>query len=326
MINKDLVIIMVVIAIVLVLTIGIVLYYFWGAQSETVATYDGGKITRGEFELYYRSYANVLSYYGYPLEYIPDYILDKMFIDELILAKAIEEGYKISDESKAEVDEIFANEENLTSIKSNGINPEKLKELYYNDSIITDYIEKMTSNVTTEQVKQNIIAEEGEKADLNLYKTSHILFAFEAEMTDEAKAKLLTDAQAMLKKIQAGEDFAKLATENSDDSATATDGGKFDMVNNDTVMSEYRDEVLKLKEGQLSSKIVKTDYGYHIIKLNKIVKNGRIDFASEVDSYIDSMLSKIQEEANTSPKENRIKSLAEKMNAELGLVEQNDQQ
>ena len=75
---------------------------------------------------------------------------------------------------------------------------------------------------------------------------------------DEAKAKDIA------KRAKAGEDFAKLAKENSKDSAE--DGGDLGYFTKDQMVPEFAEAAFKLEKGQVSDP-VKTQFGWHIIKV-----------------------------------------------------------
>ncbi|WP_231711165.1 peptidylprolyl isomerase [Xanthobacter dioxanivorans] len=75
---------------------------------------------------------------------------------------------------------------------------------------------------------------------------------------DEAKAKEIA------KKARAGEDFAKLAKENSKDSAE--DGGDLGYFTKEQMVPEFADAAFKLEKGQVSDP-VKSQFGWHVIKL-----------------------------------------------------------
>jgi foldase protein PrsA len=85
-------------------------------------------------------------------------------------------------------------------------------------------------------------------------KASHIL------VKDEKTAK---EVKAKLDK---GEDFAKLAKEYSQDPGSAANGGDLGWFGPGKMVKEFEDAAYKLKVGQVSDP-VKTDYGYHIIKV-----------------------------------------------------------
>lgn len=73
------------------------------------------------------------------------------------------------------------------------------------------------------------------------------------------------DAQTVLQKLKAGEDFAALAKQYSQDASTAENGGDLGEFYKGDFAPEIENEILKLKPNQISG-IVKTKLGYHIFK------------------------------------------------------------
>ena len=96
-------------------------------------------------------------------------------------------------------------------------------------------------------------------------RVSHILL--EAAEEDAAvKAK----AEELLKQLQAGADFADVAKKQSADSVSAEVGGDLDFITKDVMEAEFEKAAYALaKVGDLSP-VVKTSFGYHIIKLTEI--------------------------------------------------------
>ena len=330
-INKDSLIIGIVVAVIILLTAGIVAYYFWGVNSEVLVKYEGGEITRGEYEAVYRYWAPQLVYYGYEANTIDDIIVDEILLNEVIYNEATKAGYTLSEEDKKTTDDQFADTESIAALRSNGINPDYLKEFFYKNSVVSDYLEGVKDKATTEELKASIIASEGEKADLNLYKTRHILIQVDADATDAERAEAKKEANNLLAKVKKGEDFAKLAEANSDDTGTASDGGKFDMVNNDMVDEDYRKAVLKLKAGQVHSTVVESSFGYFIIKLESIEKNGRLTNDSDIETYVNDYIGKtIEAVFDTETEENKkqleaVAAVAAKLNAEIGIVSSSEE-
>ena len=81
---------------------------------------------------------------------------------------------------------------------------------------------------------------------------------------EEAKKK----ADEVLKKIKEGGDFATLAKENSNDTANAAEGGDLGWSSKEdsSFVKEFTDAAFKLGKDQVSD-VVKTSFGYHIIKV-----------------------------------------------------------
>ena len=90
---------------------------------------------------------------------------------------------------------------------------------------------------------------------------AHILIA----QKDDASA--LKEAEALLSKLKSGADFAKLATQNSTDKLSARKGGELDWFEKGVMDPEFEKAAFALqKSGDLST-VVKSQFGYHIIKL-----------------------------------------------------------
>ncbi|MCG6957009.1 MAG: peptidylprolyl isomerase [Gemmatimonadetes bacterium] len=75
-------------------------------------------------------------------------------------------------------------------------------------------------------------------------------------------------AQGILDRIRAGEDFAKLAKEYSQDPGSAQQGGDLGWFRRGTMVKAFEDVAFGLYDGAVSG-LVKTEYGYHIIKLER---------------------------------------------------------
>ncbi|MET0520219.1 MAG: peptidylprolyl isomerase [Burkholderiaceae bacterium] len=87
------------------------------------------------------------------------------------------------------------------------------------------------------------------------YRARHIL----VEKEDEAKE--------LIKQIKAGAKFEDLATKNSKDPGSAANGGDLDWANGNNYVKEFSDALAKLKKGEMTDEPVKSQFGYHIIKL-----------------------------------------------------------
>lgn len=98
-------------------------------------------------------------------------------------------------------------------------------------------------------------------------------------------------AQTVLKKAQAGEDFAALAKQYSQDPGSKNQGGDVGLpVNKDTnFVPEFKEAALALKPGEISPAPVKSDYGYHIIKAGKLIPASQQSFDEVKDQIRQNM-------------------------------------
>lgn len=107
------------------------------------------------------------------------------------------------------------------------------------------------------------------------FRASHILFRAEkpASSEEQEEEKLTAEEQAVkdkaegvLKKIKDGADFAEMAKEHSEDIASGLNGGDLGFFSRGAMVPEFEKAVLALKVDEVSP-LVRTSFGYHIIKL-----------------------------------------------------------
>jgi parvulin-like peptidyl-prolyl isomerase len=120
------------------------------------------------------------------------------------------------------------------------------------------------------------------KAEFEGVQARHILIKFKGSPVPSKEGKPeLTEEQALAKateikkKLAGGEDFAKLAKEESDDSGSGANGGDLGTFKKGQMVPAFDQAVFSLPVGQVSDP-VKTQFGYHLIQVQKKVGD---DFA-----------------------------------------------
>jgi peptidyl-prolyl cis-trans isomerase D len=93
-------------------------------------------------------------------------------------------------------------------------------------------------------------------------RASHILFKTEGKDENQVKAQ----AEAVLKRAKAGEDFAALAKQYSEDDSNKASGGDLDYFGRGRMVPEFETAAFAMKNGEISD-LVKTSFGFHIIKM-----------------------------------------------------------
>lgn len=120
--------------------------------------------------------------------------------------------------------------------------------------------------VTDQQLKAFYDSNKDQFVQPEQRQASHILIQFN-ETTSEADAKKqITDIAS---KIEAGEDFEALAKAHSQDPGSANIGGDLGMFQQGMMVPEFDKAVFSMQPGEVSEPI-KTDFGYHLIKLTQI--------------------------------------------------------
>ncbi|MDO5755784.1 MAG: peptidylprolyl isomerase [Tissierellia bacterium] len=109
------------------------------------------------------------------------------------------------------------------------------------------------------------------------YDADHILISTvdpetQEEYDEETKKEKELKAQEIYERLEKGEDFEKIAKEESEDPGSAEEGGKLGAFLGQVMVPEFTEALSKMKEGEIS-KPVKSDFGYHIIRLNKKVED-----------------------------------------------------
>ena len=187
--------------------------------------------------------------------------------------KAIEMGIEFTDEDKADLDAQIASMKEQTGgemgyknqLAMLGTTAEAFESLYKKNMIVSKLAEKLEADGTL-AVDDNAVKD---YITNNYVKAQHILFltqdqttgeSFDAATLEEKRAK----AEATLEKINAGEDFAALMNELSEDTGLANYPDGYEFTKGEMV-PQFEEAAFGLEVNAVSG-IVETSYGYHIIK------------------------------------------------------------
>ena len=114
-------------------------------------------------------------------------------------------------------------------------------------------------------------------------KSSHILISFDDEVIEDAAQEQSKD---ILVRIKGGESFEELAQEFSDDSGSATNGGDLGWAEPGLFVPEFDQVLYALEIGEISDP-VKTQFGYHIIRLDDVKEGRKKEFAEIEEELTD---------------------------------------
>lgn len=116
---------------------------------------------------------------------------------------------------------------------------------------------------------------------------------FKAEKEVHARHILVETEQLakdLIARLKKGEDFAKLAAENTIDPSGKQTGGDLGFFQKDRMVPEFAEAAFAMKKGAISEKPVKTDFGWHVIKVEEI-RDSEFPSMDQVKAQIKGMLS-----------------------------------
>ncbi|QDD12132.1 SurA N-terminal domain-containing protein [Candidatus Methylopumilus rimovensis] len=131
-----------------------------------------------------------------------------------------------------------------------------------------------TINVTEDEIKSFYKANADKYQNQQQREASHILIAASKNAPPAEKAKAKAKAENVLNQIRKNpKQFEELATKYSQDPESAKKGGDLGSFGRGMMVKPFDDAVFSMKVNEISN-IVESDFGYHIIKLTKIIGEG----------------------------------------------------
>ncbi len=124
-------------------------------------------------------------------------------------------------------------------------------------------------NATDQEIKTYFQDHPGEFHVPEMRKAAHILLKVPQDANATAVEAVKKRAEELEKQLKAGTSFAELAKIFSQDPASAKNGGELGFFKKGQMVKPFDETVFSMKEGQIS-KPVRTRFGFHIIKLEKI--------------------------------------------------------
>ena len=179
--------------------------------------------------------------------------------------------------------------------------PEKRKVKY---ALINTQGMRDHQKVSAEDVQKHYQDNQQQFTTPEQVRASHILFKTEGK--DEAAVR--TQADAVLARAKAGEDFAKLANEYTEEEVGKTRGGDLDFFGRGQMAKEFEEAAFALKPGQISD-IVKTSFGLHIIKTT--------DHKPETKRPLEEVRTQIEDQLKWERAQNEAQRLADELDKQI---------
>lgn len=215
--------------------------------------------------------------------------LDALVEQELLFQAAVASGVKpdkkqTEKELKAVQKNYDSKKDYLKALEMSGITEKDLAHFIDRGRYAPQFKKKEVDDnvkVTDEMVKVHYEQNRTSYLKPRAFKVSHILVKVPPSALAEEKVKLKEKAEATLKKLNEGADFASVAYTDSDDD-TAMVGGQMRPFHEGQTEPAFEEAAKKLKAGELSG-LVETIYGYHIIKLHEIDEQRQVPFEEMKD-------------------------------------------
>ncbi|MEK6942149.1 MAG: peptidylprolyl isomerase [archaeon] len=234
-----------------------------GLADSVAATVNGEKIMLSEVEKRFKTVPDSLA--G---QVSKTSILQNMIDGKLVLQEAAKNNVTVD---ANEVEQVFSQQKDAADqiIKLGGFTEQEVKDSIRESLIVQKYLNDFIFSKLDASEAEISAFFEANKGTLKEASAAHILVA------DENKATKL------LAQLKGGADFAKLAKENSIDTASGAQGGELGFFKKSDMVSEFGDAAFALKPGELSG-AVKSQFGYHIILLHEFKEAGIADFKDQI--------------------------------------------
>jgi len=256
------------------------------SEREVLAKVDGQPIFRDQVERVYRSRQGATPD-GNSSEEATSFklnVLDELINNEILVAHASHAGITVSeaevDNEVAKLQSPYSADEFRKRLRDQGLEMEELRKELRRNITITKLINKeIVSNI---KVSDADIAAyyERNKANFNVPETAYHLAQIEVTpvpdpevrnlKNDDAKTPAAAERkiQALYARLRAGDDFATVAQEYSEDARTASGGGDMGFIPVSALAStpQLKQAVEALKVNEYTG-IIRSSSGYHIVKL-----------------------------------------------------------
>jgi peptidyl-prolyl cis-trans isomerase C len=175
------------------------------------------------------------------------------------------------------------------------INQEAIKRGLVTNDNIQEQLEQARLNILVGAVFEDYISRDG-VSDAEL-KASYDQIKSQFEGTEYKVRHILVekeaDAKALIAKIKAGEKFEDLAKASSKDPGSAVNGGDLDWMTPQALVPEFSKAMVALQKGQMTDKPVKSQFGFHVIRVDD-VRQAKVPELAELKPQLIQMMSQDQ--------------------------------
>ena len=203
-------------------------------------------------------------------------VISYMIDNEVVYQQAQKDKIKVTDDEVnqkySQIEKMLdTNQEYKKLLDDAGVDEDYLKETIKKDLAVQKYRENYEQDLkVTDKEVEKYYKEHKDDFKEESVEAYHILVSTlddeDKQVSDSEKDKLKSKANKIAEKIKSGEDFEKLAKENSDDKSTGKNGGYLGYFTKEDKNPEFTKKVFSLDKGQVSD-VFETPYGYEIVKV-----------------------------------------------------------
>ena len=137
------------------------------------------------------------------------------------------------------------------------------------NELVREQLEQARMGVLIAAVFEDYVEKEGvAEADLKAaYETVKLQYTGKEYHVEHILVEKESDAKAIIAQIKSGANFEDLAKAKSQDPGSAKNGGDLGWVSDKALVPEFSKAMVQLKNGQITDKPVKSQFGWHIIKM-----------------------------------------------------------
>lgn len=280
--STDMKIFIAVVAVIAVIIAAAIVYL---VMPKDVAKVNNGKVTADEFKYYYYQNLNYFLALGVQssdqealLSYVKQITLNQAVETEYLLQEAKKNGFTVDN---SEINEQWKTmEENIIKSAGNysmsvnefckemfGIGLSKVKSIYKDQYVAQKYREEKINGISVDESALSAYYDEN-KQSIDYASVRHILIKCEKEAEQAVEEEKSKKAQEILDRVNSGEDFAALAEEFSEDDGSKSTGGIYEVRQNGQFVAEFEEWAFSHEPGDTG--IIRSDYGFHVMKLDNI--------------------------------------------------------
>ncbi len=287
-------------------------------SGETIITVNDRKITQGQFDKMFNEQAgsSMLKALGVDVKsdknsflylLIKDRVVNELIVKTLLDEEIAKRGIKVTDKEvdaavKEIIDKIGSKEQLAALLKQNDMTNAQFKKDLKEEVKMKKLAKELgTYNVSDAEAKKFYNENINKFKHPEKVRASHILIsvnpaeieeviksdaknknldetAIKAKVNEEIKAKEEKATKLLSEVKKDPTQFAKLAKENSEDTTTAVKGGDLGFFAAKEMVPEFSKAAFSMKPNTVSDKLVKTEYGYHIIMVTDRAAAGQDSF------------------------------------------------